>query len=92
MLDAIQSSPRLHLMRDRFESVKRGPPKRILIIFRAYLRVANVDHRRALTQFVCGDTRFAVEIMGWRTRYREPVDMHLAGSVVAASKPQNTLS
>ena len=64
-------------MRDRFEPVKRGPPKRILMTFRAYLRVANVDHRRALTQVVCGDTRFVVEIMGWRTRYREPVDMHL---------------
>ncbi|KZV76683.1 hypothetical protein PENSPDRAFT_569544, partial [Peniophora sp. CONT] len=77
MKRTIKESPRLHLMRDRLEPARQGPARRVLMMFRQYLRVPNLDHRRALAQVVCGDTRFAVEIMGWASRYREPVDMHL---------------
>ncbi|KZV68968.1 hypothetical protein PENSPDRAFT_581662 [Peniophora sp. CONT] len=75
--NTVQESPRLTIMKDRFEPMRQGPARRVLMHFRDYLRVTNVKHRLALTRIICGDSRFAIEIMGWRTRYREPVDMHL---------------
>lgn len=77
LASAVKSSPRLTLIRDRLEPMRQGPARKVLTHFRQYLRVANVKHRLALTRIICGDSRFAVEIMGWRSRYREPVDMHL---------------
>lgn len=64
-------------MCSRLEPVRQEPQRQFLSLLRSYLRIANFDHRRALTQVVCGDARFAVEVMGWVSRYREPVDMHL---------------
>lgn len=75
--DSVVPSARPHLMSGGLEPVRQRQPRRILSLFRLYLRVPSYDHRWALAQVVCGDTRFAVDIMGWASRYREPVNVHL---------------
>lgn len=67
----VRTSPCLYLINDRLEPMPQGPAGRVRSIFRQYLHVSK------LMRIICGDSRFAVEIMGWASRYRDHVDLHL---------------